>query len=1195
MSPELAAPPAPPIERPAELTAAQRAALEAVAAGKDLVPATDAPEIVPAPYPSPLIPGQRTGNDLERRPDAPLETTTETETETDDQSEPPTDDEWSEEALAQKLKAQAVDISHGVISKSIDYGDKVVAEKIQKSGFLKRIWTNITRDVTHQRAEQRGRKQIVAEGNLDVLNGGTLAEHEASSEAIVNRFTSEYDLLHKSTGEANGDLEATEPGQQLAGQIKDLIKQFAAGNIDEDVLTAEKGRLLHNYGQDVHKKDRNKGLLYADNIVDVAKNAKAAFAHYGGLDEIDKALNTPGTIMMGEARVGVRTEAHYGATDKVLDKLHKTGVGLLVNESTIGVTTAAAMVFGKFASRKALSAFTKFATVGASAGIVAGLRENLHVKQERRQHMREMAEGGQPDEIVGKRRERLEATRYETKHVDILSRNLDTALGEIDTSPDKLQAALSAISETAARIKLSDENAIDLIQYNGTTSVETDRLNLDIRLAQTKVALKNQLAGLDDAGLEAAGFTTRDVDELVGNRVGTLIDAANGDISSKDQAFNKYRREQVLKAAAIGMVGGMAVGEVLQNARALVSNELQAIYEKNGPGESHRTLVAGIFGHGSPNTSVGEQVPVNAHTLVDVPKGYNLGQQNGHWELSHGNTTVDVGFNADGHLTAASQQALAEHNLIFNQTSSGTHATVTHETVTRTPEEYLKEHPNKFTNITRTWEDNDTPQFDHNELRLDWGNNGTGIDAKGNYEFNVAGMSPDGSWHEGVHVNAQDGIHNGTMKIALSMTEGTQTHVALVDVDAQGNAHVDPNSFLGRSLFEDQGGHAKFDGAYAEAVLVSNPVGGEAQAHVLATVVGESQPKLASESITHVIPGNERVTTVIQEGPRGGKPIEIPPVFPLYARRGLDALRRKAAAEGEPDPLLDVPRIEDLERTWNEPPAIPAPRAVPPLERPATPTPPSVPPLERRPGVRELEDIVDAEIIDDEKPVLLPPDRFPVRFGDWLADYFTRQNQLAIEGPKAIEGPIARPAIAANRRPELEAAERDRRPALEAAEDDEQAQVQLAQQPQQQSQQSDDSDDDSELKGLNQSVRSILEGKIDDVKTAFRVWEDQWERVNYDDPDQVENFLKMTESVINANVDYYQQYQARDVPVYRQDRLSRLSPKTRNDFVKELNNSGIFVEWTQQGKVKIKSAARFLTNQETNRNTANRPDVVAQV
>src|SRR6185312_7163345 len=106
-----------------------------------------------------------------------------------------------------------------------------------------------------------------------------------------------------------------------------------------------------------------------------------------------------------------------------------------------------------------------------------------------------------------------EATRYETAHVDVLSRNLDNALGELDGSPEKIQAAIAAISEVAARTKISDENAIDLIQYNGTTSVESDRLNLDIRLARTTVALGEKLASLDQAGLEAAGLTSGDIGE----------------------------------------------------------------------------------------------------------------------------------------------------------------------------------------------------------------------------------------------------------------------------------------------------------------------------------------------------------------------------------------------------------------------------------------------------------------------------------------------------------------------------------------------------------------------------------------------------------------------------------------------------------------------------------------------------------
>lgn len=826
-----------------------------------------------------------------------------------------TEEEMQEE-LQKKLQIQVVDTSDAVQSEAVDRAERYLSEETTQrgvGGFLKKIWQgNIARDFYRQREIQRGRREIVETGNIYINTDGSQADHDQAMAAVVERFTS--DFVHE--GENNQQFEDVEHGQELLSQLQELVSTYASGSIDHDVLVEERTRILSEYGQQVHQADRNRGLVYADNILEVAANARTAFEHGAGLDRLDAAISG----RVGEARTGVRTEARLQATDRAIDWMHRHHMSG-VNETTLALGVATAMTAAKFTTRKAATAAAAVAGLGVGAGLIAAGREHLRVGQERTSHSRQMAEGGEIQDN-SQRRERMEETRYETVSAADLTAGLQAAREAFEAGDAESLDDLIAVATAArARIHASDVQSIDLLEYSAKASVETERLALDIELARATVAAQE--------AVEANGRPF-DLDALQQSIHEQIV----GDIGAKDQAFSRLRRNRTIKMGLIGAATGVLAGLGIQEIHSLLDSGLRGVAE--GPAGSDRhSLLADLFrGHAQHDGTAGSNREMfeggqHLHDYgVNLPEGYHLvqarpGEKFG-WDIEgpDGKNVFDkldlhslynsddtnsnhihhlnegqlgVGFDTQGNLDHDTRMALKElgfkltqsHDLQFKE------PTVVSDSISRSPSEYLSHHPGQFTQVHRElWYDNNTPGvYDQNELKLWWGGaTGSGIDSHGDYVFNVAHMNPDGSYHQGLLTDAQQLVHDGKMKLALSMTKDTQSNVFMVNVDSNGNAVIPHDSFIGHSLFENQNGHAHFTGAYAEAdqILGTNPDGSE-NVRMLATVVGDNNPQPATDIIHHVV-NQEHTHYVTHIEAPAETPIEIPAVLPIYSRRGLESL-----------------------------------------------------------------------------------------------------------------------------------------------------------------------------------------------------------------------------------------------------------------------------------------------------------------
>jgi hypothetical protein len=256
---------------------------------------------------------------------------------------------------------------------------------------------------------------------------------------------------------------------------------------------------------------------------------------------------------------------------------------------------------------------------------------------------------------------------------------------------------------------------------------------------------------------------------------------------------------------------------------------------------------------------------------------------------------VKLNFTPNGDLTDASKDLLAKDKILTTFAQTGGKVT---EHIKMKAEEYVNKHPELTTKIHREWMGNNTPMYpdpDHpghllgadlNELRTQFGGiNNTGIDAKGNFVFNVQHMTNDGSFQDGLSpVMAHDEMKKGGLTLLLSVTRGLQHTVFKVPIDANGNAIIDPKSAIGQMMFQNVKGHAVFTGQFAEIGHLRGlaPDGGE-NMQILGTHIGTGHPGEAIEDII-----KDTTTPNVKLDAPADWDYEVPFPIPIGARRPLE-------------------------------------------------------------------------------------------------------------------------------------------------------------------------------------------------------------------------------------------------------------------------------------------------------------------
>ena len=131
------------------------------------------------------------------------------------------------------------------------------------------------------------------------------AAHQAAMSALIERFGSDYEeTIHREAGEERGVMKDSDIEKTFKGDIKTLIKEYAAGNMDEATFKSGQQMMIDQLKK-VKPDIIKDGEMYANNLAQVAEQVKQAVDHGASLDELDF------DIVVGRAEHGVRTEAKH--------------------------------------------------------------------------------------------------------------------------------------------------------------------------------------------------------------------------------------------------------------------------------------------------------------------------------------------------------------------------------------------------------------------------------------------------------------------------------------------------------------------------------------------------------------------------------------------------------------------------------------------------------------------------------------------------------------------------------------------------------------------------------------------------------------------------------------------------------------------------------------------------------------------
>ncbi|MCF7831616.1 MAG: hypothetical protein K9M36_01870 [Candidatus Pacebacteria bacterium] len=835
----------------------------------------------------------------------------------------------SEEEISEDAKNKALEkIKKGISVVNIEEiaeaeakkaADAYMTESKSGAGFIKKLWKHTFFDEYYRQREiNKVREEIKNTGNIYTRRSEkSNPDHVAAMGAITERFVSEYEGT-LSEGEEKKVLDAKDAKTITAKtNIQDIVQKYAQGLISKEIFINEKNRVLNTLENDDTTKGPN---MYADNLLEIAENARLAVEHGASIKELDLETN----IILGKAKSSLKTEAHFNMVDRGVDWMKKSKVGRFVSPAVlstgVGIAYSLSVGMGKKVLGSQAAAWGTFGAAVAVSSAFAGMNESQRVALERAQHGLEMAEGG-TFEKDSKRREQINEHQYQMEKSSVLATKLRGLVFEKDAEgnetiknikEEEMSAIFAQLASIEARNSLNAKKRIDLISYTDIGSVEKERTDLTILTAKAKVELRKKI----EAGLKGGIPEGETFDSYLAKQAKTVEDSLMGGeqgISAKDKAFSRYKAKRVAMKVGATALSGLVIGGVVQEAVAFFKDDTQGIIEgflKNGGDENRiQTPLEHLRGWimNDPST-MGLDNPVT--TTVDgvtfnTPEGTSIIKNlDGTFDVLKGDVVISdnikLSFDADGNLDAGSLARLGETGVVANTTHTLIEGT---KQVTQTAAEYVETHEGTQ-HITRdAWYDNDTLIFDKNELRLDWGG-GTGIDADGNYVLNMARMTEDGSFHDGFSVDAQEKMKEGTLKMIFSLSQDTQHHVFEVPIDTNGNAVIDPDSEIGKLFFATEDGQAVFKGRFAEVVQSFGEQDGVEHVKPLATLVGEN-----NNNIESIIPTYDDYPVHNLELPLDTEP---PYFIPVVPRTPLETLVAKDKKEKGADKKTGGPIIASI-------------------------------------------------------------------------------------------------------------------------------------------------------------------------------------------------------------------------------------------------------------------------------------------
>jgi hypothetical protein len=860
-----------------------------------------------------------------------------------------------------RLKIVIAGLDQNIRSHAIEAANDRINEKIGSGSggfgrFLKGIWhtdlSEVKAGVKDVRGNLKGDLKTLGRGlrygslgrefylakytqeaEHEIIDEGNLLQHEGMSAedyriATTLRFAHEYDeMIHDGENrhnviDQNEDGSVNPEGSQLKEKIFELIGDYSAGKFssDDDFHEAKKRMITELVKKGLTEDHIGEGLLYTDNLLQIAQNVKAMVTHREAMGE-DVDINdifANADIVLGNAKLGARTELELGHVERITKKLEgKT----FLNDSTLTTAVSVGYSVLDWAAKKVVSTAGRFLVIGAGSGVLASLREKRVLKEERVQHTRNVAVGGSTENLTG-RREALEQARYESK----TAVELTSQIGDLYSDEGELQIpdrssfddALAALAEAEARIGLSDRMKIDLVSFSSVGDVEKERVNLDLALAKAKCDVRRFISSAADDELSNYGISPSDIPDIRSGTIDGLdfvldqrIDASEGlllngsedyeGIKQKDRIYRKLRAKRMAGAFVKGTLLGMAIGVTAQEAMAFAYDGQQGYIESMVGIKDHdatrQTMLEGFFHEPGQSFEMsgqlGHPVELGKYTKLNLPEEFHTTQTGNSLTINgpEGMHLSGVTLTADGHLTPDATTRLQGAG--FNIAHSGGVATEvgTPKPVDVNAHQLVEHHKGLSTKVKRDfWYDDGTPKTANgSELGLQ----DVKMDHNGNYVVSISGMDQHATTSSnGSAINWKDAAAKGHIQVAISASEGTQAEVFMIKVDAHGNALIPKGNFESK-FFSHSDGKAEFNGKYLEAVEVAGKDhNGITHIRPLATEIGTGKDTFKDSITPKPTHHNTTAYTLHYTPPLKDMKVSVPPVIPIYSRNGIGTVER---------------------------------------------------------------------------------------------------------------------------------------------------------------------------------------------------------------------------------------------------------------------------------------------------------------
>ncbi|MBK5215286.1 MAG: hypothetical protein JJE53_00545 [Candidatus Pacebacteria bacterium] len=846
--------------------------------------------------------------------------------------------ESAKQSALEKVKqgVSIVNISELAENEARKAADANMAESYgsNKIGFFKKMWKHTFFDEYYRQKEvNKVKEEIDSTGNIYTgrLENKDKTAHENTMKAISDRFTSDYEGT-LAEGEAKKMLDDKDPETIKAKtELKSLINDYAMSKIDEEAFKTGKNNSIKILkGEDLLKGANH----YADNLFEIAQNARLAIEHGAKIEELDFDLE----IVIGKAKSSLKTEAHFNMIDKAVDWTNKTPVGKFISpavvSTAIGLTYSLSVGLSKkLMTSKAAALFSLGGSV-ALAALSAGVGASRKVVLDKKQRDIEAAEGSETEK-GDKSREQLDRFAYTMESSNVLAQNLRDLMFDIDKDgkdvpkdikQEDIDKIIASLGEIDARKGLNARNKIDLISYSGIGNVEKESTDLTILTARAKVELRKRLEGDLKDGLKDGKTFEALLAEQTQVIEDTLLGGEKG-ITAQDKAFRKYKAGRIAKKMAQTAVVGLIIGGTIQEGLAFFKDDVQGFVEGLVKPEEGHASIQTPFEHirgwvsGNPShMGMGNAITAvfNGHD-INIPEGTSLvNNADGTFDLLRGDHVVtshfQPTFDVNGGLDAASIQRLGQDGILATATHSVIDST---KEITGSAQDWLANHPGETINVNHDlWYGNDTgmnvdPETgkllgaDLNELGTHWGGiNGTGVAENGDYVLNISHMTPGGSFQDGLSVNAQEAMGKGNLMAMIFLDGSHQGQGIPVPIDASGNIIFDHNNPLMQQIFSPgpdghMVSHAKFIEIVQKMGIDKN---GVEHIRTLSTVVGEGLDK-----IKDIVPSHVDVT-IDNLSPTMGT--EMPLFVPLVAHRPLGKVNQAKEIKPEQISEEDINKID---------------------------------------------------------------------------------------------------------------------------------------------------------------------------------------------------------------------------------------------------------------------------------------------